>query len=247
MNVLITEILSRSEQGATLPFRCRGEDDELYFVKGNYAGSRSMCCEWVAGRLARLIGLPTPDIRIAEVPPELITGSSRADAADLGSGLVFASRMIEDAQELTLLDLANVPIHLQRLVLLFDWWVRNEDRTLTEFGGNPNLVWSNTAGGVQVFDLNLAFDDSLEPLRFWQLHVFRAAAAAGWDQGFRAEAETKLLNALSKLDQIWQELPASWLYTGGDRSLPVALDRPAVERMLQRFQTEPDAFWRVAP
>ena len=204
-----------------------------------------MCCEWVAGQLARLVGLPTPDIRIAEVPPELITGSSRADAADLGSGMVFASQMIEDAQEVTLADLNNVPIHLQRLVLLFDWWVLNEDRTLTEFGGNPNLVWSNAAGGVQVFDLNLAFDDSLNPLRFWQLHVFREAATSGWDLAFRAEAETKLLNVLSKLDEIWQELPISWLYPGGDVSSPVALDRTTVERMLRRFQTEQDAFWRV--
>jgi len=191
--------------------------------------------------------LATPDIRIAEVPAELVTGSSRADAADLGSGLVFASRMIEDAQEVTLPDVANIPLDLQRLVLLFDWWVQNEDRTLTEFGGNPNLVWSNAAQGVQVFDLNLAFDDSLNPLRFWQMHVFRGAAVSGWDLAFRAEAEMKLLNALSKLDEIWQELPTSWLYPGGDVSSPVALDRLAVERMLQRIQTEPNAFWRLAP
>ena len=147
---------------------------------------------------------------------------------------------------MTLPDIGNVPLDLQRLVLLFDWWVQNEDRTLTEFGGNPNLAWSNAAGGVQVFDLNLAFDDTLEPLRFWQMHVFREAAAAGWDLAFRAEAEMKLVNALSKLDEIWEELPTSWLYPGGDVSSPVALDRPAIERMLRRFQTEPDAFWRPA-
>ena len=202
-----------------------------------------MCCEWVAGRLAGILGLPMPDIRIAEVPTELITGSSRADARDLGAGLVCASRMINDAQELTWPDIGNVPLDVQRLVLLFDWWVQNEDRTLTEFGGNPNLLWSNAAGGVQVFDLNLAFDESLEPLRFWQMHVFRAAAASGWDSVFRGEAEAKLVKALAKLDEIWQEVPTVWVHPGGDVSSPANLDRLAVERILQRFQTEPDKFW----
>lgn len=245
MSLVITEILTRSEQGATRPFVCRGDDDELYFVKGNFAGSRAMCCEWVAGRLAGVLGLPTPEIRIAEVPPELVAGSSRSDVADLGWGPVFASRMIVDAQEVTLPDVDRVPLDLQRLVLLFDWWVLNEDRTLTEFGGNPNLVWSNETGGLRVFDLNLAFDASFSPGRFWQLHAFRAAAGPDWGSGYWAEAEDKLGNALSKLDEIWQELPEDWLHPGGDVGIPAVLDRPFVDRVLGRFQTEPELFWRI--
>lgn len=31
-------------------------------------------------------------------------------------------------------------------VLVFDWWVRNEDRHLTEMSGNPNLLWDMQAG-----------------------------------------------------------------------------------------------------
>lgn len=42
MTVEIVEILRRSEQGMTKPFICRGDDGEIYFVKGQNAGHRSL-------------------------------------------------------------------------------------------------------------------------------------------------------------------------------------------------------------
>lgn len=246
MHITITEILSRSEQGRTLPFLCRADDGELYYVKGNYAGRRTMCCEWVAGRLARLVGLPTPEIRIAEVPVPLIQASDRPDAQDLGTGLVFASRLIDDAEELTISSLSRVPEAQQRWVLLFDWWVRNEDRTLTEWGGNPNLVWSASTGGLRVFDFNLAFDETLDEARFWQVHACRASAA-GWDLAFQAEAGTMLAEALRHLPEIWQELPLDWLHVDGDAKVEAILQQAEVQASLGCFQSGPEAsdtFWK---
>jgi hypothetical protein len=101
--ITLTEILDRSTQGITRPFLCR-EGALIYFVKGRYAGQRSLCCEWVAGRIAQdLLGdipLSIPPFTIADVPKALIEGSARPDAGDLGHGLAFASLQIEDAQEL---------------------------------------------------------------------------------------------------------------------------------------------------
>ena len=57
MHFNIVEIISRSEQGVTRPFLCRAENDALYYVKGRYAGYRALCCEWVAGRLGKLMRL----------------------------------------------------------------------------------------------------------------------------------------------------------------------------------------------
>lgn len=37
MTLQIVEIIGRSTQGVTKPFICRGEDDEIYFVKGKVA------------------------------------------------------------------------------------------------------------------------------------------------------------------------------------------------------------------
>ena len=51
MIVQIVEIIGRATQGVTKPFICRGEDEEIYFVKGRGAGKRSLICEWVVGNL----------------------------------------------------------------------------------------------------------------------------------------------------------------------------------------------------
>lgn len=89
-SVTITEILGRSEQGMTRPFLCHADDRMTYYVKGAYAGKNSLCCEWVASRLANLIvddePLGLPWFRMAEVPHELVEGSARPDIRDLGEG-----------------------------------------------------------------------------------------------------------------------------------------------------------------
>lgn len=72
MTVQVVEVLRRSEQGMTRPFICRGDDGEIYFVKGVGAGRRSQICEWVAGKLASAFGLPIAPFRLLDVPEELI-------------------------------------------------------------------------------------------------------------------------------------------------------------------------------
>lgn len=51
----ITEILGRTEQGMTRPFVCPSGSWMTCYDKGAYAGRRSLCCEWVAERLAQAI------------------------------------------------------------------------------------------------------------------------------------------------------------------------------------------------
>lgn len=240
----ITEILSRSEQGMTRPFLCRGEDGLLYYVKGRYAGYRALCCEWVAGRLGVLLGLPIPDFCIGEVPRGLVQDSSRADATDLGAGLVFASQLVEDAQEITFAEAGRIDLNLKLQVLLFDWWVRNEDRSLTEFGGNPNLLTAARDGTLRVFDLNLAFDEGFDEARFWQTHVF-GGAVSGWPDEFKNEMVGQMRTALAGLPGLWQELPDEWLHPHGNASGPGELDLMAVRATLERFEQSPDEFWAI--
>jgi hypothetical protein len=99
--------------------------------------------------VGQLLGLPIPNFVIAEVPRALIEGSSRADAADLGAGFVFASELVADGQEITFAEVPGIDDDLKRRVLLFDWWVRNEDRTLTEAGGNPKPTADGGHGAVE--------------------------------------------------------------------------------------------------
>jgi hypothetical protein len=149
-SIFIEEVLGRSPQGKTEPFICRGHDGETYYVKGAGAGRRSLICEWVAAHLATAFGLPIADYALAEVPEALVSFGVRPDIRDLGAGLVFASRRLPHSQELTPTTRDLVPVALALDVLVFDWWLRNEDRHLTESGGNPNLLWDVTGEQLDI-------------------------------------------------------------------------------------------------
>lgn len=244
MSVKITEIISRSEQGMTRPFLCRADNGLLYYVKGRYAGYRALCCEWLAGQLGKLIDLPIPDFCIADVPRNLVEGSSRTDASDLGYGQVFASAFVEGAQEITFTDVGMIDAELKRKVVLFDWWVRNEDRTLTEYGGNPNLLRTAGTGQLHVFDLNLAFDDTFDEARFWRSHVF-TDAVTHWPDEFKLIITQQMRAALIRMPEIWNELPDGWRNPHGDSGDGAGLNLTVVNQLLRRFETSPEAFWAI--
>ncbi len=64
-------------RGASQPHLLRCENDENYVVKfqNNPQHVRILANELLAGRLAKLIGLPTPDLAIVDVPVELVEKS----------------------------------------------------------------------------------------------------------------------------------------------------------------------------
>ena len=264
--VTLTEILGRAEQGMTRPFVCRGDDWMTYYVKGAYAGRRSLCCEWVANRLVSLVlpGAPldVPFFKMAEVPESLIEGSVRKDARDLGAGLAFASHRMEGGQELTWSAAQGWPEETMAMLLLLDLWLQNEDRSLSALGGNPNLMVvqlpplpagkeAETSGNAPsrrerlwAYDFNLAFDEEFSRERFFDAHVF-GGAIRQWPEGFREQMEPRLRAALNEVGAIFAELPLEWLYVDGDDSLPMQLDREKVSSTLELPFTEPATFWNL--
>ena len=136
----ISEVISRATQGRTQPYICRCDDGNVYFVKGRSVPKRELVSEWVAARLGRAVGVNVAPFDIADVPQELCAPSMGAWLADLGPGAAFASQRVM-AQEFALEHRELVPADARALIVAFDWWVRNSDRTLTEKGGNPNLLW----------------------------------------------------------------------------------------------------------
>ena len=241
MSVEIVEVLRRSEQGMTRPFICRGDDDEVYFVKGNYAGRRSQICEWVAGRLAVLTGLPVAPFEIVEVPEELLELDSGGALAGLGAGPAFGSRE-RQVTELTVSTVAQVPRTLQQDVLIFDWWVRNTDRCLGEHGGNPNLFWDPGSGELVVIDHNQAFDLDAKHKDFVNDHVFRDQAQALFGDFFRRTAyNERFSTALESWNLILDEVPDAWWYVDEERTVPTDFDRDMIYKLLKAF--ERDEFW----
>lgn len=264
--VTLTEVIGRSEQGMTRPFLCRAGLFGTCFVKGAYAGRRSLCCEWVANRLVQLV-LPSaplglPRFAMAEVPEDLVRGSARRDIRDLGDGLAFASLQIAEGQELTWAAAQGWPGETMALLLLLDLWLQNEDRSLSSLGGNPNLLvtqippfsdddpegalWKDRPRREMLwaYDFNLAFDEDFDRERFFGVHVF-GEALHQWPEGFRERMEPRLRAGLDELPTIFSELPRNWLHVDGDESLPVQLDAERVRSTLELPFTDPDTFWKL--
>lgn len=227
--------------GVSRPFRCEGEDGRDYFVKLKNAGYECMVKEWVAGRLALEMGLPAASVQQVRIPGELIKGGKDYEN-DLGQGLAFGSLKVEAADRLALEFIrGDADGHLSR-ILLFDWWVRNADRTLTTFGGNPNLLWELMPGRVVMIDHDNAFDDHLNEGNFWALHALRDHLSA-WDPKSRPEMVTWLAGGLAKLDEIWAEVPEEWLVDSyGDSRCK--LDKTGLKTVLSSFKEEL-GFWVI--
>ena len=242
VTVIIEEIQSRAKQGVTEPFICQGDDGAVYFVKGIGAGRRSQICEWVSAQLATAFGLPIADYVLAEVPAELIEIQVRADIGQLGAGIVFASRQIPHADELTVTTRELVPPDVAKDVLVFDWWLHNEDRHLTELGGNPNLLWDVGAAELAVIDHNQAFDRGFDAARFLESHVF----ADYWNQVFSDHVERRrygerLAIVLSGLEDIRATIPDSWWHV--DEGVPADITWGEIASCLGRCRRED--FWNL--
>ncbi|MDQ3814926.1 MAG: hypothetical protein M3347_13360 [Armatimonadota bacterium] len=253
----IVEIIDRSEQGITRPFLCRGEDGKIYYVKGRHAGYRGLCCEWVASELARHWGLPVAPFAIVEVPGLLISGSLLAGALDLGSGPAFGSQQVPDASELRWHEIESeiIPVDLRARLLLFDWWVANPDRMLSETGGNPNLLWPAAQQQLHIIDHNLAFSPHMMPpslIDFCSDHVFGADLLAEEALPLTDEATAHtgplIVTAWAlkefwqenraALEESWEELPLEWTEAAPDFTLE------EVCALLDRVGS--DDFWGVS-
>lgn len=238
----IVEVIRRSEHGVTEPFLCRGDDGARYFVKGmGGAGCRSLVCEWICGRLAQELGLPVAPFEIVNVPSALVTVDSPLKLRELGPGPAFGS-CLQQSAELTMSAAADVPAAQRRDVLLFDWWIKNRDRTLSARGGNPNLFWEPDDRELVVIDHNVAFEFDLQFDDFIEYHVFSNDRAATFGDFIRRRDYTeRLSSALDGWDAICAEIPPEWLFLDADMLDPINLDLNQVHQLLSRF--EQDAFW----
>jgi hypothetical protein len=242
MPVEINEFIRRSEQGATEPFICRGVDGKVYFIKGKGAGYVSLVKEWVAGQLALRLGLPVPRFCIVTVPRELYEAGRDGALRDLGFGLLFGSENVESANEMSFVNIKHAPAGLKRDVAAFDWWIQNGDRTLTEAGGNPNLLWAETAPQLVVIDHNLAFDEEVTLRSQLESHIFRGSLCEICDQtDLQDHYNARFEEALMDLPQILGDIPERWHYVDDACTVDINLSLDRVESTLKRHRVP--AFW----
>jgi len=240
VTVQIVEFIERSVQGMTEPFICRGNDGEIYFVKGIGATRKSQVFEWIAGNLGLELGLPIAPFEIVDVPEELIEGS--AELIQLGRGLAFGSRK-QVITELNFAGISEVPLELQRDVLAFDWWIRNGDRNLSELGGNPNLFWDTTVKKLVVIDHNQAFDPEFDRENFHKLHVFSSIQQSLFADFDRMQKYSENFSrALGSWERICNGIPIEWYYADKEMTVSADIDINELLEILQKCNK--DEFWK---
>lgn len=137
-----------------------------------------------------------------------------------------------------------IPVDLRRDVLFFDWWIRNADRTLTEAGGNPNLLWkASETGTLALIDHNLAFDSEFNESQFLRLHVFAADACALFsDFSLRSNYQNRLTAALKYWSDICDTLPKEWDFIDTEQTIPSRFPFAETKALLERIFS--DSFWQ---
>ena len=135
---------------------------------------RGLIKEWMGANLAEVFGLPVPPFEIAILDSALANAYTGKAASELRGGLVFASKQVPSATELKFETTHSIDKLTKLSVLIFNLWVENEDRTLSDLGGNPNLLWKTDDSKLHVIDHNLIFDGEFNLGNFWATHVFRS-------------------------------------------------------------------------
>jgi hypothetical protein len=215
-------------------------------VKGRSATRHGLIAEWICAELATALSLPIAPYAIATVPAELIEADLSGWLRDLGEGEVFASQRVR-ATNLTKVHLPDVPNSQRCDVLIFDWWVHNGDRNLTDVGGNCNLLWAPAnEGELVLIDHNLAFDNMFSPKDFARLHVFSDEIPALFSDFLsRAAYVERCRSAMAKWPAICDTLPEAWGFVDRELTIPSNFPFHAVERLLDRASC--DDFWLLPP
>ena len=235
----IVEIIQKFEQGATEPYLCRAENGERYVVKGRSAPVKERISEYLCAMLGRDFGLPIPECELLSVPEELVEYSGEYSQG-LGAGIAFGSTYVTETQEVNREILKYLPVETLRELWVFDYWIKNEDRTLTMKGGNPNLFYRPRDKKLIVVDHNLAFDADFSLESFRRLHLVANAGLLPELEGVGDEDyKQRMTQAMENFDGYCDNLPPEWLDTGANGREWVAL----IKRQLLEFKE--DSFWEA--
>ena len=207
----ITKIKKRSDQGMTRPFVCEATNGKTYYVKGKAANASGLIKEWLGAQLAKAFVLPLASSQILYVDPALVECYGEEAIHDLGEGYVFGSEDITSCTEIKYDEIGKISPQLQKDILLFDLWVYNEDRTLSELGGNPNLLWQTEQSKLYVIDHNLIFDNDFDHKSFWKTHIFRKIIKDHpFDMIDQLNYKNRMQETLTCWQLAWEAIPEDW-------------------------------------
>lgn len=239
----IVEISHRMNQGSTKPWLCRGSDNILYVVKRQNTGFDGCVFEWVAAKLGQAFGINIPPVKLAYIDQHLIAGDIDQET-ELGAGTAFASTYQQNLNQVSFSLLKTYSSAELIDLFIFDYWIKNSDRTQTRLGGNPNLFFSLLCEKLIVIDHNLAFDCDFDITTFKSLHLaschyYQQCSDLFWREELRGKYQPKLESAFSQLDNIIGTIPDDWLTNWANSSSELARLRV----ILSKFNNS--TFWEA--
>ena len=224
--ITATEYVTPLREGGSLPAIVAGDDDGTYVLKfrGAGQGPRALIAELVSGELARALGLPVPEIVLAELDPRMAKTEPDPEIQDLlrnSEGLNLALDYLPGS--ITYDPMVEVPIaDLPRLaseIVWFDALVTNVDRTAK----NTNLLvwhrklWMIDHGASLIFHHNWSgdFESAAKPFSQIGTHVLLSRA-----EDVRA-ADARLAPKLTAdvIETIAGLIPEPWMTGGPDRGV----------------------------
>ncbi len=225
-----TRYVTPLREGGSLPAIVEGSDDGLYVLKfrGAGQGPRALVAELVCGELARLAGLPVPEIVLMELDGELARTEPDPEIQDLiraSAGLNLALDYLPGS--VTFDPLAEQPdTLLASRIVWFDALVTNIDRTAR----NANMLvwhrrlWLIDHGAALYFhhaegDWLARSGNAFAPIKDHVLLPQAGALAA-------VDAEMAALYTPQRIEEVLSLIPDEWLASGDN----MPTDSPAARR-----------------
>jgi len=176
--------------------------------------------------------------------PQALCQLDRSDTlSGLGFGEMFGSQSVENVNEISIVNVVKVRPSLKCDIAAFDWWVMNGDRTLSDAGGNPNLLWSDKTEELFVIDHNLAFDETVTLNSQIESHIFSTQLSEICaSKVLQHHYAQRFAEALSALPEIIRGIPERWYYADEHHTIDNGFPIDRVEMTLQRY-AEP-TFWK---
>ena len=224
--IIATEYVTPLREGGSLPAIVAGDDDGTYVVKfrGAGQGPRALIAELVSGELARALGLPLPEIVLAELDPRMAKTEPDPEIQDLlrnSEGLNLALDYLPGS--ITYDPVVDVPIaDLSRIaseIVWFDALVTNVDRTAK----NTNLLvwhrrlWMIDHGATLIFHHNWNGDLESAGKPFPQIGTHVLLPRAEDVRGADARLAPKLTREV--IEKVVSLIPDDWMTGGPDRAV----------------------------
>lgn len=209
----VGEVIKQMASGVTTPWLCECEDGVKVVTKSvEELPPYQLVAEWIAGHLGLEFGVPVPGIRIVDGLSSALDMLQDRPGRMRESVPSFGSVYVENAADLQYSAIRSIDAKLKSDILIFDVWIKNDDRTLSQSGGNVNLLHRIDNKQLIVFDHNLAFDTTLDTATIVEKHVFsgenRGSDLTDWVE--RQDYEDRLDRCYQQLDAIVDAMPPDW-------------------------------------